>query len=69
MSDFGRLWSYGNFLIPVHAIVLTALRIHLASDVLNFVSYLLSCRHYFTTCLAHPAANNPDSVSQHFDDI
>jgi len=23
VSDFGRLWSYGNFLIPVHALVWT----------------------------------------------
>jgi len=21
VSDFGRLWSYGHFLIPVHALV------------------------------------------------
>jgi len=24
VSDFGRLWSYGHFLIPIHALVWTA---------------------------------------------
>ena len=47
VSGFGRLGSYGHFLIPVHALVLTALRNQLAGDVLNLVSYHLRCKHYF----------------------
>jgi len=38
VSDFGRLRSYGHFLIPVHARVL---RNQLAGDVLNLVAYRL----------------------------
>ena len=44
VSDFGRLRSYGHFLIPVHALVS---RNQLAGDVLNLVAYLLRCQHYF----------------------
>ena len=41
VSDLGRLWSYGHFLIPVHAIVYRVLRNHLAGDVLSLVAYPL----------------------------
>ena len=41
VSDFGRLRSYGHFLIPVHALLWTALWNQLAGDVLNFVVYRL----------------------------
>jgi len=47
VSDFGRLRSFGNFLISVHALVWTALRNQLAGDVLNSVAYRLRCKHYF----------------------
>ena len=47
VSDLGRLRSYGHFLIPVHALVWTALWNQLAGDVLNSVAYRLRCKHYF----------------------
>ena len=47
VSDFGRLRSYGHFLIPVHALVWTGSRNQLAGDVLNLVAYRLRCKHYF----------------------
>jgi len=46
VSDFGRLRSYGHFLIPVHALVWTA-SYQLAGDVLNLEAYRLHCKHYF----------------------
>jgi len=46
VSDFGRLRSYGHFLIPVHTFVWTASN-QLAGDVLNLVAYRLRCKHYF----------------------
>ena len=48
VSDFGRLWSYGHFLIPLHSLVWTALRNKLAGDVLSLVAYRLRCKHYFS---------------------
>ena len=48
VSDFGRLRSYGHFLIPVHALVWTASHgTSWPGDVLNLVAYLLRCQHYF----------------------
>jgi len=47
VSDFGRLRSYGHFLIPVHALVWTARTDQLAGDVLKLVAYRLRCKHYF----------------------
>ena len=47
MSDFGRLRSYGHFLIPVHALVWTACTDQQAGDVLKLVAYRLRCKHYF----------------------
>ena len=47
VSDFGRLRSYGHFLIPVHAFVWTARTDQLAGDVLKLVAYRLRCMHYF----------------------
>ena len=52
VSDFGRLRSYGHFLIPVHALVWTALRNQLAGDVLNLLAYRLRCKHYFCHLIA-----------------
>jgi hypothetical protein len=52
MSDFGRLRSYEHFLIPVHALVWTALRNQLAGDVLNLLDYRLRCKHYFCHLIA-----------------
>ena len=52
VSDFGQLWSYGHFLIPVHALVWTALRNQLAGDVLNLLDYRLRCKHYFCHLIA-----------------
>ena len=46
VSEFGLLWSYGHFLIPVHALMWTA-SYQLAGDVLNLVAYHLRCKHYF----------------------
>ena len=46
MSDFGRLGSYEHFLIPVHALVWTALRNQPAGDVLNLVAYRSRCKRY-----------------------
>jgi len=47
VSDFGRLRSYGHFVIPVHALMWTTLRSQLAGDVLNLLAYRLRCKHYF----------------------
>ena len=47
VSDFGRLRSYWHFLIPVHALLWTALWNQLAGDVLNLVAYRLRCKLYF----------------------
>ena len=55
VSDFGRLRSYGHFLIPVHALVWTALRNQLAGDVLNLVAYRLRCKHYFCNLTRPPS--------------
>ena len=52
MSDFGRLRSYEHFLIPVQALVWTALRNQLAGDVLNLLDYRLRCKHYFCHLIA-----------------
>jgi len=41
VSDFRRLRSYEHFLIPVHALVWTALRNQLAGDVLGGLSFTL----------------------------
>ena len=48
-SDFGRLWSYGHLLIPVHALVYRVLRNQLVGDVLSLVAYRLRCKH----CVCH----------------
>ena len=58
-SDFERLRSYGHFLIPVHALVWTALTELLAAG------GLMQCKHYFASWLAHPATDSPVSVSRH----
>jgi len=47
VSDFGWLRRYGHFLIPIHALMWTALWNQLAGDVLNLVAYRLRCKHYF----------------------
>jgi hypothetical protein len=49
--DFERLRSYGHFLIPVHALMWTAL---FALQALLFASWL-----------AHPATDSPVSISRH----
>jgi len=41
VSDFGRLRSYGYFLIPVHAPLNRVLRNQMAGDVLILVAYRL----------------------------
>ena len=41
VSDFGRLRSYGHFLIPAHHRVNRVLRNQLAGDVLNLVAHRL----------------------------
>ena len=46
VSDFGQLRCYGQFLIPIHALVWTA-SYQLVGDVLNLVAYRLRCKHYF----------------------
>jgi len=69
LSDSGRLRSYGHFLIPVHALVWTALRNQLAGDVLNWWLIVCVASIIFATWLAHPAANSPVSLSRHFDGI
>ena len=43
VSDFGRLGSYGHFLILVHG---TAVRNQLAGHALNLESYRLHCKRY-----------------------
>ena len=52
VSDFGWLWSYERFLIPVHALVWTTLRNQLAVDILNLLAYRLRCKHYFCHLVA-----------------
>ena len=59
VSDFGRLRSYGHFLISVHALVWTALRNQLAGDVLNLVAYRLRCKHYFCHLTRPPSYRQP----------
>jgi len=54
LYDFGRLRSYGPFLIPVHALVWTVLRKQLAGDVLNLEAYRLRCKHYFSQLTRPP---------------
>jgi len=48
VSDFGRLRSYGHFLIPVHALVWTALWNQLAGDVLSIYMYINMMYAYIT---------------------
>ena len=60
MSNFGQLWSYGHFLIPVHALVWTAIRNQLVGHVLNLVAYRLCCKHYFCH-LTHPSSYRQSS--------
>ena len=65
VSDFGRLRSYGHFLIPVHALVWTAsYGTSWGGDVLNLVAYRLRCI-IFATWLADAATDSPVSVSRH----
>jgi len=52
VSDFGWLRSYGHFLIPIHALMWTALWNQLAGDVLNLRGYRLRCKHYFFHLIA-----------------
>ena len=52
VSNFGWLWSYGHFLIPIHALVWTALWNQLAGDVLNLLAYRLRCNQYFCQLIA-----------------
>ena len=47
MSDFGRLWSYGHFLIPVHAIVWNAFT-EPAGGIMNSASLVASSRYLDT---------------------
>jgi len=48
VSDFGRLRSYGHFLIPCTSLRVNRVsRNQLAGDVLNSVAYLLRFQHYF----------------------
>ena len=57
MSDFGRLCSYGHFLIPVHALMWTAsLRNQLAGDVLSLVAYRLQKLQQATRAVHNQAA-------------
>ena len=69
MPDFGRLRSYGHFLITVHALVWTALRNQLAGDVQNWWLIVCVASIIFATWLAHPAANSPVSVSRQLEGI
>jgi hypothetical protein len=51
VSEFGRLRSYGHFLIPVHALVWTALRNQLAGDNTQLAG-LSFALHYFCHLIA-----------------
>jgi hypothetical protein len=46
VSDFGRLRSYGHFLIPYTPSCEPRLRNQQAGDVLNLVAYRLRCKHF-----------------------
>ena len=47
MSDFGRLWSYDRFLIPVHALVWTTF-MEPAGRIMNSASLVASSRYLDT---------------------
>jgi hypothetical protein len=47
VSDFGRLRSYGHFLIPYTPTCEPRFWNQLAGDVLNLVAYRLRCKHYY----------------------
>ena len=70
VSDFGWLWSYGHFLIPIHALVWT--RSYRTSwRVMYSTWWLIVCiaSIIFATWLAHPATDSPVSVSRHLEGI
>ena len=59
VSDFLRLWSYGQFLIPVHALVWTV-SYGTSWRVMYSTWWLIVCvaRIIFATWLAHPATDS-----------
>jgi len=54
--DFERLRCYGHFLIPVHALMWTALTEPAGGYIASIT---------FASWLAHPATESPVSVSRH----
>jgi len=60
-SDFERLWSYGHFLIPVHALMWTALTEPAGGWWLTVCIASIT----FASWLVHPATGSPVSVSRH----
>ena len=62
VSDFGRVRSYGHFFNSrTRPRVNRVVRWQLAGDVLNFVAYLLRCKHYFCN-LTRPPSNREFSL-------
>jgi len=70
VSNFGRLRSYGHFLIPVHTLVCTA-SYGTSWRVMYSTWWLIVCvaSIIFATWLAHPATDSPVSVSRHLEGI
>jgi hypothetical protein len=70
LSDFGRLRSYGHFLIRVHALVWIA-SYETSWRVMCSTWWLIICiaSIIFATWLAHPATERPFSVTRHLEVI
>ena len=70
VSDFGRLRSYGHFLIPVQALVWPA-SYGTSWPVMYSTWWLIVCVASIisATWLAHPATNSPVSISRHLEGI
>ena len=68
VSDFGRLRSYGHFLIPVHALVWSA-SYETSWRVISSTCWCIVCvaSIIFAIWLAHLATESPVSLSRHLD--
>ena len=70
VSDFGKLRSFGPFLIAVHALVWSASH-GISWRVIYSTWWLIACvaNIIFATWLAHPATDSPVSISRHLEGI